>query len=165
MRPSKLPAIQRTDSFLDAAATPRWVRLTECTLTTPHHHRSPLHKRMSFERGRTCYHVLGGKDDRRFVRDKDGETNQAWVRGVPLTATRMTQLPTDTTPRLPQVLEPRTEDQNTEVLASTLPPRHWDFSHLIHKVTHKSITDLKREGLYRTTSARPVWGKSYVSPL
>lgn len=73
MRPPKLLATQRTDSYLDLAATVRWVSLTECTLTGSYsYNQSPLHESMSFKQGRQCYNVLGGKDDRKFIRDKDG---------------------------------------------------------------------------------------------
>lgn len=75
MSPSKLPATQRTDSFPDLAATVWWVSLTECALTRFYSYNQSLwHKSLYFNKaGSVIGNVLGGKDDRRFIRDKDGK--------------------------------------------------------------------------------------------
>lgn len=75
MSPSKLPATHRTDSFPDLAATVWWVSLTECALTRFYSYNQSLrHKSLYFNKaGSVIGNVSGGKDDRRFITDKDGK--------------------------------------------------------------------------------------------
>lgn len=123
-RPSKLLAIQRTDSFpVDESA---WLKEP-----SGHHTKACI----SSKAGNVTGNVLGGKDNQRFIRDKDRGKNSSreasqWITNTSETAVRERWLPTHTHLGLPEVsdTQPRSEDEKTGILAPTVTDTLWPQS-------------------------------------